>query len=142
MPQSYKKRRQREAPIRQLGLQVRRELHRIAAELGRELLPHTERYLVSEVIRLSDPWNLPGIDAALPAQRWDLRDKWLRQRLHGAGETAAERERLAREIAPTPDVRAPSGGARRWGEPTGRVSYGRAFGAFRARRKRLALPFN
>ena len=59
--------------------------------------------LVNEILRLGDPRAIPGLDAVVPGGDIETAKRWMRARLCGEANTAADRTRLARAIAPPPD---------------------------------------
>ncbi len=139
MPRSYKKRRRREQPIRTLRQAAHRDLEIVITETGIEPDALLAGQLVNEATMFADPWALAGIDAPLPAHRGDLRREYFRRRLGGEGETAAARDLLARELAPTPDERS-AAGQLPWGHSNEPVSYEVALRAFLSVRRRLERP--
>jgi len=58
---------------------------------------------VLEVVRLSDPFAMRGLDVVIPGTRDDLVQAWVKARLEGRGATDEDQRALAKEIAPMPD---------------------------------------
>lgn len=136
MPDSKKRQRKREKPLKELRRAIEADFDRAASDHHAEADPAMRKRICGEVFKLSDPL-LPGFhEAALPSYRGDLRRDFIRRRLDGEGE-GEDLWRLAREYMPIPDGWAPSG---RFtiGHPPG-PSYDNTWRAFRSLRSRMGF---
>lgn len=134
MPQSYKKRRERERPLRDLRRRVLRDIDSVYSALGDEIDASERDRLADELVRRSDPWAYRGIDAPLPAHLSEPRRTWLILWRAGVISTEADRERYARMLSPAPDY------DYNRVEGFGGPGYEPVRQAFLARRRRLRIP--
>ncbi len=125
---SQARRRKREAPIRELRALIAKRLESLCADLEFKPSQQDRARYVDDVLELTDPGRYRGIDAVVPAHRHDLIDLWLRLRINGVAEDAADREQLARQLAPVP-------GPEYNEAPRNGPSYNQVLQAYRARHR-------
>lgn len=105
MRQSKKRRKQRERLLEAWRAELWTVLGDVRSQL--QLMPDEvvpDQVLVAEVLELAHPETMPGVDAVVPAPRVDIAAEWFRARLERRADTAAERQDLARALAPAPDA--------------------------------------
>lgn len=137
MANANSRQRQRNQSVwRRLAAAVQIDVRAVAEEEGVYLPPDREAALVRRLVNLADPYAYEGIDAPLPADRWDLRREFCRRVLSGQIRTEREIEQHARELAPIPGDPVPPGPGRSWGSLMPSVTYNQAAQAFADRRRR------
>lgn len=135
MPDSRKRQRKREKPLKRLTRAIRVTVDRAASEATETPDPGAVKQIEREIWRYSSPW-CPGFpDAPLPSHRDDLHFEYAKRRLQDFRGTSPDD--LAKELQATPDSQGHSCGRYRVGEPLpGRPTYGETFQAFKSVKRR------
>lgn len=135
MPNSYERRRRQQRCLRSLKEEARRDLRSASDELGVPISANDEAKITRLLVALADPNALDGLDAPLPAHRFDLRREFCRRILEGRIRTAGDVKDHARELAPIPTDPAVPG--RSFGSLFSSVTYAEAADAFASRRREI-----
>lgn len=106
--ESHERRTKRRRVVEAWKQAIRDELARVREGLdqGRDdVIP--DDVLIEEVLALGRAGVVPAVDVVLPAPRLDLVNEWLTERLMRRADMDAERQALARRLAPLPDESPP-----------------------------------